>query len=134
MTQSTSPLDYLSALDRYKFLTILNAGTTCEEHQFVKQACMLWLVNYPGDLYVQYLQALNYEKLGLLDQSRTILNSLVELDPQFIEAIQVLAGQSTDPGEQQNLAAIIQYLTAEEAPNGPPRRLANTTVGSQAGL
>ena len=120
MTQSTSPLDYLSALDRYKFLTILNAGTSCEEYQFVKQACMLWLVNYPGDLYVQYLQAVNYEKLGLFDQSRAILSSLVELDPQFIEAIQALAGQSTDQAEQQRLTAIIQYLTEVDPPTDRP--------------
>ena len=120
MTQSTSPLDYLSALDRYKFLTILSAGDTCEEHQFVKQACMLWLVNYPGDLYVQYLQALNYEKLGMVDQAKTILNTLIELDPQFIEAIQALAGLSTESAEKAKLADIVQYLTEEVPPADRP--------------
>lgn len=116
MTQSTSPLDYLSGLDRYKFLTILNAGTSCEEYQFVKQACMLWLVNYPGDLYVQYQQALNYAHLGLVDQAKTILSGIVELDPQFIEALQALVGVSTDQAEITNLTAVIEYLTEETAP------------------
>ena len=64
MQKSTSPLDYMNALDRYKFLTVLNAANETEEYQFIKQACMLWLVNYPGDLYVQYQQALNYANLG----------------------------------------------------------------------
>ncbi len=41
MQKSTSPLDYLNALDRYKFLTILNAAKEAEEYQFIKQACLL---------------------------------------------------------------------------------------------
>ena len=80
-----------------------------------KPVCSGWF-NYPGDIYVQYQQALNYEKLGLHDQAITILNSLIELDPQFIEAIQALANLSTDQAEQTRLTAIIQYLTEEVLP------------------
>jgi len=118
MQKSTSPLDYLNALDRYKFLTILNAASEAKEHQFVKQACLLWLVNYSGDLYVQYQQAQNYARLGMTDQAISILKSLVELDPQFIEAYQVL-GQITSEVEAVNKwSAIVRYLTEENQPDG----------------
>ncbi len=118
MKKSTSPLDYLNALDRYKFLTILNAGNEAEEHQFVKQACMLWLVNYPGDLYVQYQQAVNYAQLGKTDQAVSILKSLTELDPQFIEAYQALAALTVDEAEKAGLQDIVTYLTREVPPAG----------------
>ncbi len=118
MKKSTSPLDYLNALDRYKFLTILNAGNENEEHQFVKQACMLWLVNYPGDIYVQYQQALNFANLGKPEQAVSILKSLIELDPQFIEAYQSLSGLNEDSEVKNETEAIIAYLTEETQPSG----------------
>ncbi len=116
MQKSTSPLDYLNALDRYKFLTILNAAKEAEEYQFIKQACLLWLVNYPGDLYVQYQQALNYANLGMTDQAVSILNSLVELDPQFIDAYQALNQISSNTEAKAEWAAILSYLTEENQP------------------
>jgi tetratricopeptide (TPR) repeat protein len=116
MQKSTSPLDYLNALDRYKFLTILNAANEAEEHQFVKQACLLWLVNYSGDLYVQFQQAQNYANLGMTDQAISILKSLVELDPQFIEAYQALGQISSDAEAGKNWSAIVTYLTEENQP------------------
>ncbi|MBG0786225.1 MAG: hypothetical protein H0S79_14105 [Anaerolineaceae bacterium] len=118
MQKSTSPLDYLNALDRYKFLTILNAAKEAEEYQFIKQACLLWLVNYPGDLYVQYQQALNYANLGMTDQAVSILNSLVELDPQFIEAYQTLNQISSNAAAKEEWTAILSYLTMENKPEG----------------
>ena len=118
MRKSTSPLDYLNALDRYKFLTILNAANEAEEYQFIKQACLLWLVNYPGDLYVQYQQALNYANLGMMDQALSILKSLIELDPQFIEPYQALVQVSSDAKAKADWSAMISYLTVEDQPNG----------------
>jgi tetratricopeptide (TPR) repeat protein len=118
MKKSKSPLDYLNALDRYKFLTILNAGNETEEHQFVKQACMLWLVNYPGDLYVQLQQAVNYAQLGKRDQAVSILKSLIGLDPQFIEAYKALAALAADDAESADLLAIATYLTQADPPAG----------------
>lgn len=116
MQKSTSPLDYMNALDRYKFLTILNAANETEEYQFIKQACLLWLVNYPGDLYVQYQQALNYANLGMTDQAVSILKSLIALDPQFIEAYQILQQIITDEASAQELAATVTYLTTQDKP------------------
>ena len=116
MQKSTSPLDYLNALDRYKFLTVLNAANEAEEFQFVKQACLLWLVNYPGDLYVQYQQGLNFANLGMIDQAVSLLKSLIELDPQFIEAYQVLQQITPDAAAQQELADIVTYLTVQDQP------------------
>ena len=118
MQKSTSPLDYLNALDRYKFLTILNAASEAEEFQFIKQACLLWLVNYSGDLYVQFQQAQNYASLGMKDQAVSILKSLIELDPQFIEAYQALGQISADADAVKEWSAIVSYLTEENRPDG----------------
>lgn len=120
MKNSKSTLDYLNALDRYKFLTILNAGNETEEHQFVKQACMLWLVNYPGDLYVQYQQAVNYAQLGKRDQAVSIFKSLIDWDPQFIEAYQALASLAADEAVRADLLALASYLTQTDPPDDRP--------------
>ena len=133
MQKSTSPLDYLNALDRYKFLTILNAASEAEEYQFVKQACLLWLVNYSGDLYVQYQQARNYANLGMTDQAISILKSLIELDPQFIEAYQALDQISSDAEAIKDWSAIVTYLTEENQPkNDLPEWLAPLWDARQA--
>lgn len=113
MSKYTPPMNYVNALDRYKFLTVLNAANECEEYQFVKQACMLWLVNYPGDIYVQFQQALTHDHLGKRDQAITILENLIELDPQFIEAIQSLAELTETDTRKTGYLAIINYLTQE---------------------
>ena len=120
MSKSTSAFDYLNSLDRYKFLTILNAADECEEYQFVKQACMLWLVNYSGDLFVQYLQALNYNNLGKHDQALAMLEKLVEFDPQFVEATQALAELTQDATRKTGYLAIAQYLTEETPASDRP--------------
>ena len=133
MQKSTSPLDYLNALDRYKFLTILNAASEAEEYQFVKQACLLWLVNYSGDLYVQYQQARNYTNLGMTDQAISILKSLIELDPQFINAYQALDQISSDAEAIKDWSAIVTYLTEENQPkNDLPEWLAPLWDARQA--
>jgi len=90
------PLDYLHTLDRYRFLTILKAAGECEEYQFTKQAAMLWLVNYPGDLYVQYHQAFTLHRLGNEDQAMVQFEKLIEQDPFFIEPLEALRDLSSN--------------------------------------
>lgn len=111
MATSKNPLDYLHSLSRYRFLTLLNAAKECEEHQFAKQAAMLWLVNYPGDLFVQYLQAYSLAKLGNTSQATKNLLSLLDYDPEFIEPYQLLADLSEGQDNQKDYENIAAYLT-----------------------
>ena len=95
---------------------------------------MLWLVNYPGDLYVQYQQALNYANLGMMDQALSILKSLIELDPQFIEPYQALVQVSSDAKAKADWSAMISYLTVERPAQRQLPRVVDSAVGSPQGL
>jgi hypothetical protein len=110
------PLDFLHALDRYRFLTLLNAAQSCEEYQFTKQAAMLWLVNYPGDLYVQYQQALTKARLGNQQQARSQLVSLIEQDPLFIEPIRTMENLATSTEKKEFYKSLRVYLTEKQMP------------------
>ncbi len=115
MTTPKNPLDYLHSLSRYRFLTLLNAASECEEQLFIKQAAMLWLVNYPGDLYVQYLQANALAKLGNLEQAGKNLVAITETDPEFIEPYETLAAITLEPEAQTKFQNIGCYLSQEQS-------------------
>ena len=110
MTNSYQKTGYSRTIDRYRFLTIMNAAYQCEEYQFAKQATMLWLVNYPGDLYVKYYQALAFEKSGKVEQGKLLFESIVELDPQFLEPIKALSGLSFRKDQNNRYKAMYNYL------------------------
>lgn len=115
MPMFTPPLDYLHTLDRYRFLTILNAARECDEFQFAKQATMLWLVNFPGDLFVKYLQAVNFEKLGKRQQAINQLKKLIEQDPFFIEPNKALKEISSSEEKQAYYNSLLSFLMKEPA-------------------
>ncbi len=106
--------DYHRTIDRYRFLTILNAADQCEEYQFAKQATMLWLVNFPGDLYVKYLQALNFVKSGKIEQGKLLLEKLIILDPLFIEPLKAYYSLSSLKDLKNQYKAIYDYLLRNE--------------------
>lgn len=132
MSHLPPPLDYLDALDRYNFLKILHAANQSEEHQFVKQACLLWLVNYPGDLFVQYLQGRNYFNLGKNSQALSIYESLLIKDPLFIEPVQALSRYTTSPTKKAYYQQIQQYLTQRSHQSQPAGWLAPLWEARQA--
>ncbi len=111
---------YQHALDRYRFLMILNAANKCGEYQFLKQATMLWLVNYPGDLHVQYYQALTYAHLEKQDQANVLLEGLIEKDPSFIEPLKSLIEFSTNGKKRAYYKNLHQYLTHKNPPENIP--------------
>ena len=77
-------------IDRNEFIITMRVAKACEEYQFIKQATMLWLANYPGDLYIQYLQALAFAGLGNHQQAISLLEGIIEFDPYFIDAYKSL--------------------------------------------
>ncbi len=116
MTPLQPPLDFLNALDRYNFLKLLKAARETGEFQFIKQACMLWLVNYPGDLYVKFLQGQNLKTLDKHEQAKSIFEHLILKDPLFIEPVDAMSRSSytKSPAYYHDL---IQYLTQEQPQN-----------------
>ena len=116
MTPFALPLDYMHALDRYRFLMILNAAKECQEYQFTKQATMLWLVNYPGDLYVQYHQAIALAQLENKTQAVTQMKKLISEDPSFLEPIQSMIELADTTAKQAYYKRINVFLTQQTKP------------------
>jgi tetratricopeptide (TPR) repeat protein len=117
MSQLNHPLNALHAIDRYRFLMILNTANICEEYQFTKQASMLWLVNFPGDLFVKYHQAMSYANLEQKKEAISVLEKLVELDPTFLEPNRALSQLSERIETKDQFAAITQYLEGKRPPD-----------------
>ena len=116
MSQTSQLNDSFNIYNRYRFLTILNAAIDCREFQFAKQASMLWLVNYPGDLHVQYFQGLSFANLSVPQQANQILKSLVEKDPHFVEPCQALTSLADTDTEKDLFLGIYNYLTNNHQP------------------
>jgi len=119
MANKTMPSDFMNTIDRYRFLTVLNAAQLCKEYQFIKQATMMWLVNFPGDLYVQYLQALTLEHLNNHNQAISLLESLVDQDPMFIEPNAALSNNCDKEEKWAFYQSITDYLKQENGQDQP---------------
>lgn len=119
MSNYYKQLDNHRTIDRYRFLTIINAADRCEEYQFAKQATMLWLVNFPGDLYVKYYQGLTLAKSGKVKQGILLLENLIEQDPLFIEPLRAIIDLSFMKDPKKQYKAIYDYLTKNNDQNEP---------------
>jgi tetratricopeptide (TPR) repeat protein len=117
MSQLNQPLNALHALDRYRFLMILNSANICEEYQFTKQASMLWLVNFPGDLFVKFHQAMAYANLDQKQKAIMLLEELVEWDPTFLEPNRALSQLLEDISAKNHYRAVTQYLEGKRPPD-----------------
>ena len=49
---------------RGKFLTLLQTAMAKHEYQFARQAALIWLASYPGDLLVSFVYASVLSELG----------------------------------------------------------------------
>lgn len=117
MSPITHLKNNLHALDRYRFLMILNAANLCEEYQFSKQSALLWLVNYPGDLYVKYHHAMAFANLDQQDQAIKLLEELVDRDPLFLEPNRVLSQLSKTAECRSYYTGLTQYLEKKNPPD-----------------
>ncbi|HQA28786.1 MAG TPA: C25 family cysteine peptidase [Brevefilum fermentans] len=117
MSSITQSEKSLNSMDRYRFLMVLNAANICQEYQFVKEVAMLWLANYPGDLFVKYHQALSYAKLDLQNQAFDQLEQIVTWDPTFLEAVRDLQRLSPTKSQQKLYADLVCYLEEKAAPD-----------------
>jgi tetratricopeptide (TPR) repeat protein len=72
------------------FITMLRAGIMAQEYRFAREAGLVWLAAFPGDLLVNllYAQALLGERR--YRQALPVLHGLVQTDPEFLEANQAL--------------------------------------------
>ncbi len=117
MFSQPKSLNPMQSINRYRFLTLINAGNICNEYQFTKQATSLWLANYPGDLLVKFHQAIAFANLGTKQIAVEELERLIEADPMFPEPYSALSQLSTDADKRNQYLFISQFLDGKTQPN-----------------
>jgi tetratricopeptide (TPR) repeat protein len=75
---------------REVFITMLRAAIMAHEYRFAREAGLVWLAAFPGDLLVNLLYAQALLGEGRSRQALPVLHGLVQTDPEFLEATQAL--------------------------------------------
>lgn len=126
---------------RNQFETILRTALLLEEYRFARQASLVWLAHYPGDLPINLLYAQSLIKAGLNDQATTILEKVCQSDPEYLDAVESLvyaltlqqlgspsAGRKSSPTLSQDaLADRLGWLLAL---GGSPNLMRDAGLGS----
>jgi hypothetical protein len=87
MTHSLqTPSYFAQCLGREDLLIILETGYKAASYRFVRQSAMAWLTSYPGDLSVTLWLAKALIGDGKQPQAQPVLEKLLRLDPEFVEA------------------------------------------------
>jgi len=105
MKSSTTPPSLDQAWSRSFLIKILNSALNSGEHRYACQISLAWLGSYPGDLPVQLLRAKALIKDGEEKQALPILNQLIKLDPEYLDAQSILSKEKFSMdfvGEHQN--------------------------------
>ncbi len=71
---------------RDQFVNILQTSLAVEEHRYVRQAALVWLAHYPGDLQVNFLYARSLLRADLTNQAIPVLEKICQVDPEYLEA------------------------------------------------
>lgn len=87
---SAQKSDEILIVRRGKFLTLLQTALANREFQFARQASLIWLASYPGDLLVNFIYAQVLAELGDTEMSATNLEKILGFDPEFVEATNLL--------------------------------------------
>ena len=91
---SPAPPSSNRPMSRELLLSLLDAALRTGELRYARRLCAAWLAIYPGDMRVNLLNAFAYykEKSPELQlRALPILEELCRLDPEFLEAQQLLA-------------------------------------------
>lgn len=82
--------DEVLVVRRGKFLTLLQTALNNREFQFARQATLIWLASYPGDLLISFIYASVLAELGDTEMAIKNLGKLLAYDPEFVEAASLL--------------------------------------------
>ena len=102
---------------RGKFLTLVQTALGQHEYQFVRQACLIWLANYPGDLLVTFVYASVLAELGDIPMALTNLQKITRFDPEFTEAMSLLVQLEGGSSAKEEHKACLAYLQRDNQPS-----------------
>lgn len=104
-------------LSRRDYLQILDAANQTDSYRFSRQAALLWLGTFPGDLWVNFCLGDAQFSEGRVAQATAIFEKLSVLDPEFLEARQALSVcyRKTQNEQLENIEACVYALGGELA-------------------
>lgn len=114
MTTSSQSTSITHTLAREDLLLILQAAYSAKANRFIRQTALIWLTHFPGDLGVTLWLAKSLAADGKTAQVEPILSRVLRLDPEFIEAQEMLGGVEAQQKEWQRLVRRARRLAREE--------------------
>ncbi len=88
MNPSTNHFHPQRTLSRQDVLHLIRFAYSSEEFLFAAQVALDWLTDFPGDLPMRFWYANARVKAGHLALGATILDEVLQQDPEYIEALQ----------------------------------------------
>jgi hypothetical protein len=92
MEHSLNNFDYSKPIQREMILQLLTTALNVREFRFVRQASLMWLAAFPGDFKINFLLARALLLECKTSQSLPILKKINSTDPEYLPAVQALAG------------------------------------------
>ncbi len=87
-------------ISRHHYLHLLRAALSVRQYRFARLAVLDWLASYPGDLEAGLIYAQTLLSENRPAQAATILQGLRRADPEFLEAVEVLASAADQLDER----------------------------------
>ena len=107
--------DEVLVVRRGKFLTLLQTALSNREFQFARQASLIWLASYPGDLLISFVYASVLAELGDTEMAIKNLGKLVAYDPEFVEAASLLDRLTGESNRETHANMLYLQRTASKA-------------------
>jgi hypothetical protein len=95
-----SQYDFTKPIPRERFTELLNAACIVKAHRYCRQAALVWLATYPGDLLVNLYLAKAFAGDGKPGQALPLLQKICLIDPEFFEAQQELSSLQRSTNHQ----------------------------------
>ena len=117
-TTNYSSLQLQKGASRSIVLRMITSGLNHKNIRFARQTALKWLASYPGDLGFNLVLAKALAIEGKFDQAVSILEKVVDTDPEYIEALSYLKTISRSGkkiGERKNASAKLFALIGHGA-------------------
>jgi hypothetical protein len=92
-------------ITRRKFLLIANEAIAVQAKQFTRQLIKRWLDDFPYDLNVNLLNAKSLLLDGKASDAITVLQEILQRDPEYLDAHEILAQVATGSIKEESAAA-----------------------------
>lgn len=100
---------------RQEFIRLLNIALDVGAFRFLRQAAMVWLNAFPGDLSIQLVYGTGLIAEEKMDHGMSVLEEILAIDPEFLEAQESLSYVIPDSfSEKKNQAGINSYILDEK--------------------